>query len=386
MQQGNLKNQRIVGAPVGTTVLGLLALSLAATWVSAPCRAGQRVRGSVRLPAVHRAAPVRLPPRPFAVPMVVDPNGNDDSSNALLHHMVKANQAFAFIGREITINANGAETEQWVRWDPRQGLRRESIRPLAGDILIDNFRSSYLFSQRDHLWTEKPSLLPRPSGRINDVLLSIKSGDLRASWVGQDMVAGRTADIVRIYPAMDGPALTRRVWIDRATGIRLKSEDVGPAGRILSTAYYVTIEMNPRIDAHDFEPPAIAPGAPPVRVVETQRYRGIDEALKAGVVLRTPSYLPTGFALRVIEVGGKDRKRVTQRYANGLTVVSLISSPQMPFGKKVLEQLGSTGSGFINGPRGQRAYIWRDAQTATNFAVLSNLPDDQIKRIADSVH
>ena len=181
----------------------------------------------------------------------------------LLHRMVKANMTYAFIGREATMNADGAETEQWVRWDPKMGLRRESIRPAAGDLLIDNFKTSYRYThERDKQWSQQNSMLPRPSGRINEVLKSIKQGDLRAEWVGQEQVAGRNADIVRVTPSMSGPAPTRKFWIDRATGIRLKSEDIGPGGRTLSTSYYLSLEVDPQIDPHLFDAPALPAGTP----------------------------------------------------------------------------------------------------------------------------
>jgi negative regulator of sigma E activity len=310
---------------------------------------------------------------------------SESNATALLHHMVKANQAYSFVAREVSLNMNGEESEQWVRWAPKLGMRRESIRPAAGDVLIDNFRKSWLYSQRDHKWTEQNSLLPRPNGRIFDVLQSIKSGDLRAEWVGQDVVAGRPTDIVRVYPSMPGPAPTRRLWIDRATGIRLKTEDIGAAGRTLSTSYYLSIDLEPRLDNHDFQPPILPPGAAVVRAA-AQKYRSPEEAAKAGVTVHTPDFLPPGFTLRIIEVSGNNHDRVTQRYANGITVVSLIAARSMPFGRKVLEQLGPSQSGFIAGPRGQRAYLWRDTSTSLNMAVLSNLPEDQIRRIADSVH
>ena len=50
-----------------------------------------------------------------------------------------------------------------------------------------------------------------------------------------------------------------------------------------------------------------------------------------------------------------------------------------------MARLGPSGSGIVNGPRGLRAYLWHDNASGLNYAVLSSLPDEQIKRIGDSV-
>ena len=302
----------------------------------------------------------------------------------LLQHMVRANQAYPFAAREVTLTAGGQETEQWVRWNPRAGMRRESVRPTPGDILVDNFHQSWVYSARSKAWTAQDSLLPRPRGRVGEVLGRIQNGELKAEWVGQEVIAGRQADIVRVLPANTAPAETpsRKFWIDRATGLRLKSEDIAPGGKTVSSSYYLSVDLVPQFAPDTFAPP---PGVAAVRRSPAQKFRTVEAATQAGIKFRQPTFLPPGFVLREIVAGGRNNTRITQHFANGLSVVTVIQTPEAPFGKKIMEALGATGAGFLSGPNGQRAYLWRDAGAGLNFAVLSNLPDEQIKRIADGV-
>jgi hypothetical protein len=307
----------------------------------------------------------------------------------LIMRMVRVGLSKPFLGREVTLSASGRETEQWVRWDPKRGLRFDSIRPSAGDILIDNYKQSYTFNQRDKKWSSRDSLLPRLNGRIKDVLRRIADGELRTEWVGQEVVAGRAADIVRVFPPDGTPGSSRKFWIDRKTGVRLKMEEVAPGGRTLSSSYLLTLDLSPRFGKEDFAAPPDADRSSDHRHhgdrENRQSFRTVDEATQAGYSPKQPAYLPGGFALRVVEVSGRDSKRITQRYANGITVISLIQTPRMPLGPRIQEKIGPDGTGFVPLPRGDRAYLWRDNTSGLNLALIGNLPDDQMKRIAASV-
>lgn len=323
----------------------------------------------------------------------------------LFQRMVKTGFNRPFLAREITLTANGKETEQWVKWQPRKGVRVENIRPTPGDLLIDDFKGQYVFSAQTRRWTRRDSLLPKPQGRIGEVLNRVTRGELRAEWVGQDKVAGRVADIVRIGPPANVAGTARRIWIDRQSGLRLKMEEVGADGRTLASSYYVFVDTAPRFSGDDFAAPpdtALAgpgntnPGTnaqtnPPPRGgnnSDRRSFRSLDEAAQfAGIAIARPTYVPTGFALRVAEVVNSktpSRLRVTQRYANGLTVVSLTQTSQkLPIPSRLAGSLGPNQTGFLTLRGTERAYVWRSG--GLFFALIGNLPDDQLKRVADSV-
>ena len=343
------------------------------------------------------AAGGRLKNRPVAPPAkAADPV-------RLMERMVKAGMNRPFLAREITLTANGKETEQWVKWEPHKGVRVENLRPNPGDLLIDNFKGQFVYSAQNKQWAQRDSLLPHPQGRVSEVLQRITSGDLRAEWVGQDKVAGRSTDIVQVGPPAGVAAPSRRFWIDRASGLRLKMEEVGPSGRTLASSYYVFVDVSPRFNSDDF-------AAPPANMLspkdgdgrpkgdhkrdgehrdQRRTFHSFDEAAQAGIVPVRPAYLPTGFVLRVIDavnVKPGQKGRITQRYANGLTVLSLIQTGQkLPIPPRFAEQLGPNQTGFLTLRGTERAYVWRDAASGLSFLLIGNLPDDQLKRIADSV-
>ncbi|GEM_PF-1135928 len=321
---------------------------------------------------------------PAATPAAAHPAEKQDEKNkenqatALLRRMVEAEIKHAFLAREATLTADGRGTEQWVKRDPRRGLRRESIRP-PGTVWIDNYKHAYRLNLRDNTVIESESMLPRPEGqRVKDFFRRRFKGQLllKAEVVGEDRVAGRTADIV----AITGPATTRRFWIDRGTGLRLKTEEYNKDGRLLSSSYYASLDLKPRFSDDDFRPPADA------RLIREARRRfpNLPAAEKAGVRVRTPRWVPEGYTLRVVEVL-RDGETTALRYSNSIDAFSLsqFNPGKVPDRlKKHLNEDGDSGS-FLPFPRGQRGYVWRDG--GTTFLLISTLSDEQVKRLAESI-
>jgi hypothetical protein len=300
-----------------------------------------------------------------------------DPSRALLRRMVDAEMRQAYVAREATFTADGPGTEQWVKHDPRRGVRRESIRP-PGLIFIDNFKKLWRTSRPGSPFIESDSLLTKKDGRrMQDFAKRLFGRKLNVQIVGQDRVAGRTADIVTVSGPEGTAGPYRRFWVDRETGLRLRTEEVGPQGRVLSGSYYLSLDLSPTFEEDDFRPPA---GVKVVRD-DHKRFPTLEAAAKAGVTPRTPAYLPAGFALRQVDVA-KQGKIVTVRYANGLNALSLAESQEGLPGF-LRSKLGSDGSGFVPLPRGQRGYIWQsDGRT---YFLIGGLSEDELKRIADSV-
>ena len=160
-----------------------------------------------------------------------------------------------FLAREITLTAGGKETEQWVQRQPQKGVRIQNLRPNAGDVLLDDYKNQWVYSAQTKQWARHESLLPKLHGRIQDVLERIKRGDLTAELMGQDKVAGRTTDIVRVGPPVGVSAPSRKFWIDKKTGLRLKMEEIGADGRVIASSYYVSVDPSPKFGPDDFAAP-----------------------------------------------------------------------------------------------------------------------------------
>ncbi|MBC8104889.1 MAG: hypothetical protein H7Z41_20130 [Cytophagales bacterium] len=320
--------------------------------------------------------------------------GNTSGNRAgasLLGRMIQAERTLTYSAREATFGP-ARSTEELVRHDPVRGVRRESIRP-GGEVFVDNYSRSWLLSTRAKTLTERSSPGKRTFGVKGEAIKRLLRQRLQVEIVGEERVAGRLADIVSV--GADGTAAdrrpSRRFWIDRETGLRLRSEDREPGGRILSGAYYLSVDLKPTFAPGDFSRPALPPGFKSVSETK-QTFRSYDEASRSGVTVRRPAYLPKGFRLRSIDVtnksgGSKSARRVSQRFDNGLSVLTFVQSSGLAVPKRSLDLLDAkTGRGFISLPRGQRAYVWRDSNASLTFALLGSVSDDELKQVADSVH
>lgn len=303
--------------------------------------------------------------------------------------MVKAETSRIFAGREVTQNDTGSGSEQWVKRDPKRGVRREGIRP-AGDLLVDNFETSWLFSRKQNRLVERLSLLKKgPRRPAQDFARQIERGELRAEWIGSDVVAGHTTDIVSVAPPPGVEATSRRFWIDKKTGLRLKTVEMGAQGRILSQTYFLTIDLAPVFRPDDFAKPTLGPGVRFERDIR-ESFPTVEAAQKkAGFALRRARVLPTGFTLRGVSLSTlrASGTLVTQRYTNGLNAFTLFqTNAALPehWGKKNKNNgTPADDSDVVPLPGGRRAYTWRDR--GFSFALIGSLSPDEIRRIARSV-
>lgn len=328
----------------------------------------------------------------FAAPAepAKDKTARTPDPKALLRRMIEADTQRALWGREMTFITGGKQSEQIVKRDPKRGMRTEFVQP-GNSIFVDNFKRSWLYAPRAKRLVERESRLEGLRRKIRDVARRIERGELRATWDGQDKTAGRAVDIVRVSPAEGVRAPSRRFWIDKQTGLRLKTEELGPQGRVLSGSYFLSVDLKPKFADDDFAPPKTPPDVQ-VQVEHKQIFASLEAAQKkTGFALSTPKYLPPGFALRavtVVQFRGKDRKGkqsrdvVTQRYTNGLNLLSLFQTntelPPRAFGRGEHRSEGVLAQG-----RGPRVITWRAKDV--RFALVGNLPEDQMRRISDSL-
>lgn len=318
-----------------------------------------------------------------AKPAPIAPKLNNALAKKLLRRMVQAELSHSFLAQEVTVGRDGRTIEQWVKHDPKRGLRRESIKP-GGILLIDNRRRQFLVQDKEKRYHEGKSQLAEIQKRFQAALKAgAGEGPLLAEYQGQDTIAGRPTDVLSVHLKQDQSGPSRRFWVDRETGLRLRTEERAPDGRILSNTYYLTLDLNPTFKDEEFAPPSIPAGFR--HVINNQKsYETVEDAYKEGVVLKQPSWLPAGFTLRGITAIKGNRPQTTINWGNGLTVISLVSAHGlMP--PVILKALNGMECGFFTPPppKGERTYARKTPEGYT--LVIGNLPDDQLKRIADSI-
>ena len=379
VQEITLFRPRVLGTASVAALLACAPLMLPRAW--AQTDGTQRQPSAVKMKILKRM--VAQNPVPLDTPAPV----SDPKAVQMLRRMIQAERNLAYTAQEATFEP-GRATEETVKHDPKRGVRRESVRP-AGEVFVDDYGRSWLLSTRTRTITERPSLAKRNKGV--DAVKRLLKQKLPVSVVGEEKVADRIADIVSVSVNGDNPRsqVSRRFWIDRKTGLRLRSEDRGPGGRILASTYYLSVNLSPHFGPDDFSRP-VSPPDFKMLTEDRQTFHSYEEATRAGTLIRRPAYLPSGFRLRSIEVtrksGGKrPEQRISQRFDNGLSALTLVQSDGLALGKRSLNPADKNkDSGFFALPRGQRAYLWRDKATKLTFALLGSLPDDKLKRIADS--
>lgn len=304
---------------------------------------------------------------------------SNPKARLLLRRMVQAELKISFLAQEVTVGRDGRSVEQLVKHDPRRGIRRESLKP-EGILLIDNRHRQFLVHQKEKRYQESKSQFAEIQKRFQAAL---KAGDgaLIVELQGQDMIAGRPTEVLLVHLENDKSGPSRRFWVDRETGLRLRTEERGPDGRILSNTYYLSLEMNPTFKDEDFAPPPLPSGFR--HILDNQKhYKSFEEASKEGIALKTPSWLPSGFTLRGIMVIKGNKPRTTINWGNDLSVISLVKA-QGPVPPSILKLLNGAECGFFTPPRGERTY---GRKTPEGYMlVIGNLPDDQLKKIADSI-
>lgn len=281
--------------------------------------------------------------------------------------MIQAELNRSYVAREVVTREGGQSVEQWVKHDAVRGVRRERIQP-PGEVSVDDGKRLWRINKKRAI--ESESKLPLARKRLNDLFNRVERGGVTLELAGQDTVAGRPADIVSV--ALSGGD-ARRFWIDRETGLRLRTEERAPDGRIRASAYYLSLDLRPNFRSEDFAPPA---GMTVVKESPRRTFASVEEATRAGVSMRVPSYLPSGYALRAIEESPTG-DRLTLRFSNGMSVLTLERLTNPP--KRLLKN----GEGMAPMPGVGRGYFWLSGNTG--FLLLGPLPETELKRVADSL-
>ena len=292
---------------------------------------------------------------------------------SLLRRMIDAERTTAYIAREETFRADAPGASHVVKSDPRRGVRRE---PASGDG-----RGVVAPFDRD----KRGARLPEPMRkRVEDLFKRLARGALSAQIVGQDTVAGRVCDIVEVRASRLPQAPTRRFFVDRETGLRLRTEEKDADGKLLSGSYYTLLDLTPTFAPDDFAPsPRRALSQQELRprpdYAPRRRFKSVDDARKAGVTLSVPGYMPVGYSLRAVEATASG-DYVALRYANGLGALSL-TTLRGGVPARVRPLLRPDGSAFVPFPQGKNGLFAR-GKNGVAYLIISDLPETELRKIA----
>jgi negative regulator of sigma E activity len=289
-----------------------------------------------------------------------------------LVRMIRAEHQQAYIAREVVQDQKGAR-ERIIKHHPTRGTRRESVVP-PGETLLDNYQNTFVITPNGRVNLKETSTYTTLQKQSESFLQKLQRGALVLERQGNDTIVGRSTDVIRIGPREGKLGPTWRLWLDKETGLRLRLEQQDPQGRIIFSAYYVSIDLKPVFTAQDFAVPAQVGLRP-------ERFPTIEAAVRAGHSVQVPPVLRDNYRLKEVLIAPK-KDRITTVWTAGMMTISLV---QMRFNQMppALARQFSEQPSYIGEKAGRRrGYGWRRGEFA--FLLIGDLPEEDLRRIADS--
>lgn len=301
----------------------------------------------------------------------------------VLRRMLAAEGTAAFIAHQVTTLTRGPAltSEQTVYRDGFRGMRTEYISPpqLAGEIMVDNGKEMIHFVPGHKVARVRPSRLFALKQRTQEAARAFLHGALDVELVGKDKIADRPTFVLVVKPRGKEKAQTRKFWVDSEKWIKLKTEDIGPDGTVLSTSYYTKIEFLDKLpqEKFQFEPPPgvkIERGPARTQVMPLEKVR---QLVKFRIL--EPTYLPNGFkCIGATAIPFRQGKIVVLRYSDGILSFSLFQTPGRVLDRGFLQRLRQGPS-----PSGKNIYSWRRGDL--NLTLVGPIPLHEVQKIAESV-
>lgn len=266
-----------------------------------------------------------------------------DSVEQWLVRMDHAVASISYRGTLVSTGNNRIDTMRVLHRVDDDGVR-ERIYALDGpkrEVLRDRDQVRCLVSGQASVIVDNPfptRLLPRiPLGEILGA-----DSVYRVRLLGTGRVAARDTRIIEILP-LDQYRYGRRLWLDRDTGMLLRSVVFAPDGGIVEKLSFVEIELGASITDSELESDLDNPS----QVTRYQIGNNSDGAFASSKTpLWLPESLPDGFELTSVGHGGSGDQRYEHLFfSDGLSSFSIY----VEFGRSVgiAEQIESRGAMHI---------------------------------------
>ena len=246
----------------------------------------------------------------------------------ILQMALEAPRVIDYEGTKVLTVLRGGRTETITVAESHkrpQAMRLEYLSPegLAGRLIVDDGTVTWHYEPRLNMAFEGPAL----GGRFQDRDLTVLLRNYRLSGLGVEDVIGRQAYVIALDPINQG--VRRQLWVDRSTGVVLRSEERDPSRGVIMSAYFarVSFSLNLPEAYFQFRLPA---GARVFKMFTTEAGSMSPAALQARVrfPVLIPPVLPEGYTFR----GGAlsrfgSLESVHLRYSNGGNLISFFEAP-----------------------------------------------------------
>jgi outer membrane lipoprotein-sorting protein len=308
-------------------------------------------------------------------------DGNDPEAERLLKLAAAAPRNHDYTANATTFATYGDDLlhSEAVVYNAKGGLSRIEYRlgSLSGVIAgrtRDGVEWRYDPLHRS-MTTEKRYEGDDPDSKFDlDLLLK----NFRAKVVKEDAtVANRPAEEVLLRSHAGGGS--RSLWIDRETGVILRSMERNDGNELVAGTQYKSIRYGETASPDQFLP--IPPGGAPVRWRPQEDFassvtpREVQAHLKTPLIL--PTYLPAGYVHEghyLYWCPGCNTRTAVTRYVNGLDSLNVVQAPddcEQHMEKRPMN-FGLGKAVFVrNGPN----YFW----------VMGELPQEELEKVSRSL-
>lgn len=238
-----------------------------------------------------------------------------------LGRMAHAVETLNYRGTVVYLRDDKVETLHVVH-RIQDGVVNERIYSLNGaqrEVLRDGGEVRCLFSDDQELVLKgrfAPRLIPDiPADMVGD-----SEDGYRFSLAGEDRVAGLDTQIVEIFP-LDEFRYGHRLWLERESGMLLRSALLDAEGRVQQQLMFTQIELGAEIDDDELRPHHAG------REYRFASTATIDSASAATEASWMPANLPPGFRLMAVKRNSDKDGFEHLLFSDGFSSVSVYVEP-----------------------------------------------------------
>lgn len=278
-----------------------------------------------------------------------------------------------------TLQAGEVSSEVFVY--RKAGMTRYEYRApqLQGLVLID--KGDTLIRLNPATRTATVETVHRSPATVDLVLKNYQ-----AMLVGQEQILARQTDVITLKPRQ-GSGPSRKLWVDRATGVVLRVEQYNSSGRLVSRSLYLSVDWKANPPDSLF---TIPEGWKQVNApVQTEQHWEKEQLSKrVGFAIREPGYVPPGFVLDgfhlVLRPNAQPSAHI--RYVDGLNSISIFEHrcpPGRGRGFQWGRRMGRRGNcEFFTSNEGNMLVKEVDG---IRFIVVGDLPEGELQKVMDSI-